>query len=278
MTQTIPFAKYQGAGNDFLILDSQKVHALLSATAYSLETFIRRVCDRHFGIGADGLFLINKITPTGGDVSFYNSDGSTAAMCGNGARCMTAYLFSRLSSDLQQLSLKLGDIYITGYRNTDGRYGIQMPAPEWIEWLPVQGGYLLDTGVPHLVLECTSLNELEALDLDTVARPLRYEIVCGETPGVNVDYYFPISPTEVVMRTYERGVEGETLACGTGAVAVALIASTVHNLASPLTIRVKGGELEVQWECEKIDHDEYLFRNVYLWGNATQIATGDYFL
>jgi len=268
----IHFEKYQGAGNDFVILEKKEVERCVSSSL-SLAELVRSICRPHYGVAADGLFIVWGQDAGTWHISFYNCDGGQAAMCGNGARCVSAYLFSRMPS-VTGLTLALGELRIPSTRLADGRISLQMPVDETFEWLPAQGGYLIDTGVPHLVMQCETLEELQSLDLVTLARPLRYE-VCGAFGGVNVDYYCKHGD-QITMRTYERGVEGETRACGTGAVAVALVAAAVYNLPSPQIINVAGGQLSVAFQVTRSD-EEFIFQNVYLTGDAVLVARGEYF-
>lgn len=269
----IRFEKYQGAGNDFLILEKDEVERAITPSA-NIADLVRAISRPHYGIAADGVFVICGYENSHWRLSFYNCDGSQASMCGNGARCVSAYLFSRLSKQTE-LTLAIGDLRIASKRLPDGQISLHMPVDDTLEWLPAQGGYLINTGVPHLVMQCDTIEELQALDLTKVARPLRYE-VCGTTGGVNVDYYCKHGD-KILMRTYERGVEGETRACGTGAVAVALVAASVYNLPSPQIIQVVGGKLSVAFQIRITGNEEFRFQNIYLTGDAVRVAKGEYF-
>jgi len=265
-----PFEKYHGAGNDFIIVRRE----VLLPEMGTIEAVVRAVCDRHYGVGADGFFLVKKVVDGRCRLAFYNSDGSKAAMCGNGARCVSAYLFAHLGRD--RLWLEIGAKRVESVLLPSGEISIRMPVEAWVEWLPAEGGYLLDTGVPHLVMGCESIAALHSLDLEAVARPLRYSVV-GDGNGVNVDFY-AYKAGHLVMRTYERGVEGETLACGTGAVAVALIAAAVYNIPSPVAVYPPGGRLRVRFERVVNAEGELSYREVFLEGWAVRIARGEFFL
>ena len=261
------FEKYHGAGNDFIILSQDS----LLPTYGEIEDIVRKVCDRHYGVGADGLFLVQEVNGSECQVEFYNSDGSRARMCGNGARCVSAYLFERLQTS--ELTLLLEDVRVSCTRLANGLISVHIPTNGVVEWLPAEGGYLLNTGGPHLVLECEDKATLEALDLEEVARPLRYAVCGDDGGGVNVDYY-TLKDGRVSMRTYERGVEGETLACGTGAVAVALVASAVYDLPSPVEVTSPGGHLTVRFERVINEDESHLYHEIYLIGEAVLIARG----
>lgn len=273
---TILFEKFQGAGNDFIILEKNEIDKCLSAHLNTAD-LVRAICRPHYGVAADGLFIVQGREPEDNiwHIEFYNCDGTQASMCGNGARCVSSYLFARMQG-ITTLTLALGDLRIGSTLLPNGDISIQMPVNETFEWLPMQGGYLLNTGVPHLVMQCDTIEELQAIDLITAARPLRYE-VCGTFGGVNVDYYCR-NENEISIRTYERGVEGETRACGTGAVAVALVAASVFNLASPLIINAVGGKLSVSFQIMRSPEEEFIFKNVFLTGDAIRIARGEYYL
>lgn len=273
MEMEIPFVKYQGAGNDFVILEQRDLLSVLNAD-FTIEKLVQQICSLHYGVAADGLFVILGTEEGVWHVDFYNRDGSKATMCGNGSRCVSAYLFSRMKTP-EHLILAIGDIEIVCYYITEHKIGISMPVEDGVEWLPREGGYLINTGVPHLVMYVDSLQELLDLDLVSVARPLRNS-VCGSFGGVNVDFY-TYHEGKLVMRTYERGVEGETRACGTGAVAVALIGSSIKNLPSPQKVHVLGGVLEVDFEIERTEEEEVVYRNVYLTGDAYCVARGMYY-
>jgi len=215
-------------------------------------------------VSADGLFVVWGQENDAWRISFYNCDGGQATMCGNGARCVSAYLFSRMPR-LTELTLALGELRIPSTLLRDGRISLQMPVDETFEWLPVQGGYLINTGVPHLVLQCQTLQELDDLDLVAVARPLRYE-VCGTFGGVNVDFYC-LHEGQVSMRTYERGVEDETYSCGTGVTAVAIALYHTAQITTPaVTLHTKGGDLKVTFEKQGA-----FYQQVYLSGPAEKV-------
>ena len=257
---SIQFEKYQGAGNDFVILEKSEVEHSVSAI-FPLAELVRSICKPHYGVSADGLFVVWGQENDAWRISFYNCDGGQATMCGNGARCVSAYLFSRMPR-LTELTLALGELRIPSRLLPDGRISLQMPVDETFEWLPAQGGYLINTGVPHLVLQCQTLQELDDLDLVAEARPLRYE-VCGTFGGVNVDFYC-LHEGQVSMRT--------------GAVAVALVAAAVHNLHSPQTVNVLGGTLSVAYQMTHSEENgEFLFHEVRLTGDAVLVARGEYF-
>jgi diaminopimelate epimerase len=241
----LTFTKMNGAGNDFVMLDNRD-GALALGTAQ-----IARLCDRHRGVGADGLLLVEP-AQNGADfrMRYYNADGSEAEMCGNGARC-----FARFA---QRVSGKAGDISFETQAGviTAKFFGeivqIQMSEPHTLrlgETLDVAGAPLtvhsLNTGVPHAVV---FVDDLDATEVRRLGAGLRFHPHFAPR-GTNANFVQKLGPQSVAIRTYERGVEDETLACGTGMVACALIFHELSGAASPVQVKVRGGEtLEIAFE------------------------------
>ncbi|RBP44631.1 diaminopimelate epimerase [Roseimicrobium gellanilyticum] len=239
MATTLKFWKMNGAGNDFVMLDNrtQSVHI-------DNET-IARLCDRHRGVGADGLLLVEPATD-GGDfkMRYHNADGGEAEMCGNGARCFARYV-NRLHED------KLGGLKfetLAGMISADylgDQVRINMSAPHSLklnQTLPVEGIELsvhsVNTGVPHAVV---FVEDLEHTNVRGLGAGLRYHTAFAPK-GTNANFVKITGPNSISIRTYERGVEDETLACGTGMVACALIAHELHGFTSPVSVLVRGGD------------------------------------
>lgn len=229
----IHFYKYDGAGNDFIVLQG--------TVALSNEQ-VAALCHRRFGIGADGLMTLSPDS-SGSDflMRYYNSDGREATMCGNGGRCIAAHAFR------QEMGQGNGHL---AFRGPDGNH--QAEVLEWNEArrrgtvrltmrpVPCAGigreaeGWLLDTGSPHLVVP---VEELESFDVVGEGRRLR-NMTSRWPEGVNVDFIEDLPDGALAVRTYERGVEDETLACGTGVTACALVTGKRR-------IKTRGGEMEV---------------------------------
>ena len=261
----LKFTKMNGAGNDFVMLDNR--HASLGLE----KEAIAKICDRHRGVGADGLLVVEP-AQDGADfrMRYYNSDGGEAEMCGNGARC-----FARFA---QRVSGKSGDVSFETMAGViratmiGDHVRIQMSEPQGLALnQSLSAGHAkivvhsLNTGVPHAVVFVGdaakrsgqpsthpllhSLREnLDAVDVRTLGNALRFHPHFAPK-GTNVNFTTQTGPDSIAIRTYERGVEGETLACGTGMVACALIFGELAGVTSPVKVKVRGGDtLEVAWE------------------------------
>ena len=256
----LTFTKMNGAGNDFVMLDNRDGKLALD------KAQIAQLCDRHRGIGADGLLAIEP-AENGADfrMRYYNADGGEAEMCGNGARC-----FARFA---QKVTGKSGNISFETQAGviTAKFFGdivqIQMSEPHSLrlnDALDVAGERLtvhsLNTGVPHAVV---FVDNLEGTDLRRLGAALRYHPHFAPK-GTNANFVQQVGPQAMAIRTYERGVEDETLACGTGMVACALIFHELTGAASPVQVKVRGGDtLEIGFAKSG---DNY--RNVTLTGPA----------
>ena len=234
----LTFTKMNGAGNDFVVLDNRDQKLALNGSQ------IARLCDRHRGVGADGLLAVEP-AQNGADfrMRYYNSDGGEAEMCGNGARC-----FARFA---QRVSGKQGDIsFETQAGVIKARFfgelvEIQMSEPHSLrlgEPLDVAGEKLIvhsvNTGVPHAVV---FVGNLESVDIRKLGAALRHHSHFAPK-GTNANFAQAMDSQTIAIRTYERGVEDETLACGTGMVACALIHHELTSAASPVAVRVRGGD------------------------------------
>ena len=260
----IKFTKMNGCGNDFIVVDAreQKLPKDLSGLA-------RRWCDRRFGIGADGVLIIGPSKKTDFAMRIFNADGSEAEMCGNGARC--AALFARLRGVAPSMSFttpagiiraeaasKTAAIYLTEPKNY--RPNIAIEALE--QPLTV---HFIDTGVPHTVV---FVDDVASVDVDHLGRAIRQHEEFAPR-GTNADFVQVLPDGTLKMRTYERGVEAETFACGTGAVAAAVVSFRQGKASPPVHIRVPGGLLVVDFE---IEDDE--IRNVRLSGDTQVVFEG----
>jgi diaminopimelate epimerase len=265
---TLSFTKMNGAGNDFVMLDNRSLSLSLS------KDQIEQLCDRHRGVGADGLLCVEPATD-GGDfkMRYYNADGGEAEMCGNGARCFGRFV-NRLHDDkLQQIKFETIAGMISAEFEGD-QVRINMSAPHSLKLaqnLPVVGTDLtvhsVNTGVPHAVVFVEDLENVPVLEWGA---GLRYHDAF-KPKGTNANFAKVIAPGSISIRTYERGVEGETLACGTGMVACALIHHELTGAPSPVSVLVKGGDtLKVGFEGPK--KSEYT--NVTLFGPADFVFQG----
>lgn len=259
----------QGAGNDFVVLDNLDGRLRLTTDQ------IRRLCDRRFGVGSDGLILLEKATGREFDARmiYYNSDGSRGEMCGNGARCFTAFaLRNNLGQDgVVHFLTDAGPMSATA----DGElYTIQMTPPVDLQLnlnLSLTQGqttvHYVNTGVPHVV---RFVENIAQVNLPAEGAELRRH-EAFHPKGANVNFAQITGAEENIrIRTYERGVEAETLACGTGVTAAAIIAHLVHDLEKPVDVRVAGGDvLRVDFE-----RDGQEISNVTLTGPAKVVFEG----
>jgi len=267
--QRIHFTKMTGSGNDFIIIDNR---ALKMPKEQGRELAVS-ACRRKVSVGADGLILIENDIKADFRWQFFNADGSEAEMCGNGARC--AARFARLKGivDKDRLSFStlagLIEAQVWGERAR-----VRMPQPHGMEIdFPVELGdrllhlSFINTGVPHAVFFADSQAQLEELDVFELGRCIRFH-QRFQPAGSNADFVFVSSPRHISIRTYERGVEAETLACGTGAIAAALLAAAKNFVASPVEVLTGGGETLVI-HFEKISQEGGIsFSDVCLEGDA----------
>jgi len=260
--KSIEFTKMVASGNDFIIID-KKISGRISALARSL-------CDRKFGIGADGLILFSKLKNADLRMRIFNADGSEAQMCGNGARC--AALFGRKSQ---------GRIFTqAGVINTElrpGRVRIRFTKPKGIRLdilLKVNGRMIrvnfINTGVPHAIV---FVNGIDNIDVVNIGRSIRRHAKFSPA-GTNVDFAQVKGNDLIAIRTYERGVEDETLACGTGSVAAGLIFALKSGLDRLVKVRTHGGE-ELKVYFKK---DNKGFRDIWLEGSAKIVYKGEYYV
>lgn len=234
----LTFTKMNGAGNDFVMIDNRTLDRSLTRDQ------IARLCDRHRGIGADGLIAVEP-AENGADfkMRYYNADGGEAEMCGNGARCFARFA-SRLDgkTDAIRFETMAG---VVGAELLDDQVRLRMSEPQGLALgaeLPVEGALLtvhfVNTGVPHAIV---IVEDISAADVVRTGAAIRYHEHFAPK-GTNANFIAVEGPRLLAIRTYERGVEGETLACGTGVCAAALIHSALSGAESPIDVRVKGGD------------------------------------
>jgi diaminopimelate epimerase len=254
----IQFYKYQGTGNDFVILYNwDERYSQLSA-----ET-IKHLCDRRFGIGADGLMLLNRHPDFDFEMKYYNADGRESSMCGNGGRCLTKFAndMGILKSDYVFLAV---DGVHEASLETNGTVALKMNDVAGIK--KAHGDYILDTGSPHYVKVQGNVMQL---DVRRKGAEIRYSREFA-AEGINVNFVEETDqPDEILVRTYERGVEDETLSCGTGVTAAALVCS--HNDAgfNRVEVQTRGGRLAVEY-----DRINGHYENIWLIGPAEKVFEG----
>ena len=263
----IDFFKMSGSGNDFILIDNRDGSLAVGDAA----AFARSVCERKVSVGADGLFIIERSERVDFRWRFYNADGSVADMCGNGGRCAArfAYLLGIAGG---RMSFETGagiiDAEVRGdvvkLRLTDP-HSLVMDDQIKVDNLLLTV-HSLNTGVPHVV---HFLHDLEGFDVFTAGRAIRTHDRY-KPAGTNANFVAVVDDHTLRVRTYERGVEDETLACGTGSVASALIASRKGFVQSPVDVRVQSGEL-LRIYFEKTAEG---FKDVYLEGKATVVYQG----
>jgi len=259
MIMSICFYKYQGAGNDFILIDNRKL--TFEADNISL---IARMCDRRFGIGADGLMLLQECAPYDFEMRYFNSDGREASMCGNGGRCIVSF-----ANHLKIIETKACFMAVDGVHEAtlekDGNINLRMSDVSNIE---IHGNeFYLNTGSPHFV---RFVGDLDGFDVFGEGRKVRYNDRFREK-GTNVNFV-RLENNELTVYTYERGVEDETLACGTGITASALCAALKTGIGKgSFPVTAKGGNLRVSFE--KTDNG---FTNIWLKGPAAFVFRGEY--
>ena len=250
------FYKYQGTGNDFVIIDNRN---LLFPKENTKE--VARLCNRNFGVGADGLILLENDEKSDFKMIYFNADGSESTMCGNGGRCIVAFA-KKLGIFEESTTFIAIDGLHTATVNND-LVALQMIDVEKIEVCKEYS--FLDTGSPHHV---QLAEDLENYRVDIAGKRIRKSY--GEE-GSNVNFVEKIDENYFDLRTYERGVEAETLACGTGATATAIaMHKTRETHGTTVDIKVLGGELQISF-----DENNGVYTNIFLKGPATLVFKGE---
>lgn len=256
----LEFFKYHGAGNDFVMIDCRKYN----------ESFFDRnrvefLCNRHLGIGADGLILLLDDEKSDFRMKYFNSDGAEGSMCGNGGRCIIAF-----AHDLKLIRKKASFSGIDGIHMAHivGPGVVSLKMIDVVKVTELEDGYLVNTGSPHFV---TFRNKIEEIDVFTEGREIRHQARFADS-GANVNFVEPLNSNAFKMRTFERGVENETLACGTGSVASA-ISSYHHEKPDKCsyTIQAPGGTLFVKFTPQKNGS----FTDVWLEGPVKFVFRGE---
>jgi len=257
----LEFFKYHGAGNDFIMIDNR------SNTFTPEIGVVEFLCRRHFGISADGLILLENNAGGLLKMRYFNSDGKEATMCGNGGRCFVAFAKQLRLTDKSLTFSAIDGIHEAKIIATDRKsFTIKLKMNDVTQITTHPEGIFADTGSPHLVV---FVNGIGNLDVVAKGRDLRTMDKWGKT-GVNVNFA-EVKDGRILSRTYERGVENETLACGTGAIAMALATAYKGLLTNtPIEIHALGGVLKVHFES---GHNR--FTNVWLEGPAAMVFRGE---
>jgi len=260
------FTKMNGAGNDFILIDNRTGHVHLDRPQ------IARLCDRHRGIGADGILLLEKASNHADfRMRYFNADGGEAEMCGNGARCFARFANKVAGAEAKisfetpagVISAKLAGDLVTLQMTepTDLKLNIKLAVADENKTV-----HFINSGVPHVVIPIPRIDDV---DVRREGSAIRHHKMFSPK-GANVNFIEKRGPKKIAVRTYERGVEDETLACGTGIVASALIFAATENTNGPIAVIARGGD-ELQVGFEKIGKQ---FRNVTLTGPAEFVFEG----
>ena len=254
------FFKYQGTGNDFVIIDNRNGHDLKLT-----KEMIKDLCDRRFGIGADGLMLLNDKPGYDFEMVYYNADGREGSMCGNGGRCLIKFAESLgMQKELYKFIATDGE----HEAKIDGNGIVCLKMNDVDVILSHHGDFMVDTGSPHYV---KLVPQLASLDVFKKGRDIRYSREF-EKEGINVNFVEQLDePDKIFVRTYERGVENETLSCGTGVTAAALVCFHNENGFNEVEVKTLGGRLNV--EFDRVEDGK--FRNIWLCGPAERVFNGN---
>ncbi|SCY09776.1 diaminopimelate epimerase [Nonlabens sp. Hel1_33_55] len=255
--QSTTFYKYQGTGNDFIIIDDRQEQFSKKDTKLTA-----RLCDRKFGIGADGLILLQNNRHHNFTMVYFNADGNESSMCGNGGRCIASFArFLGVATDTTTFEAIDGLHHAKIFDN--GNVSLQMMDVKNLQLF--DGHVFTNTGSPHHV-ELT--DNIEHVDVFNQGRHLRTELYGKE--GANINFVQPVTANTFKVRTYERGVEDETLSCGTGVTAVALaMHKTGQTTLQTVELQTPGGHLQVTFDPTPTGYE-----NIWLTGHATQVFKG----
>lgn len=254
---TLTFYKYQGTGNDFIILNNlDRKYSLLTAQ-------IHHLCNRRFGIGADGLMLLNASDKYDFEMEYYNADGKESSMCGNGGRCLVKFAAHQKINKSKYQFNAIDGIHEAIIQD-DGWVNLKMKDVHGIKnWF---GDSTLDTGSPHYIRQSA---DVRGMDVYKEGRDIRYSHEFKEK-GINVNFVQEEDNDNIFVRTYERGVEDETLSCGTGVTAAALVFAHNETGFNRVNVTTLGGKLAV--EFEKMGDET--FENIWLCGPAEFVFQG----
>ena len=258
----IEFYKYQGTGNDFVLLDNrQDTYNDITPKQVNL------LCNRRFGIGADGLMLLNNKEGFDFEMKYYNSDGNVGSMCGNGARCILKFA-SMLGIKKTVYKFVAADGTHEAEIDLNGDVKLKMQDVKGVE--DFTNHYVLNTGSPHYVKTTTNIMKIDVVG---EGRDIRNSREYAEE-GINVNFVETLDEDSIYVRTYERGVEDETLSCGTGVTAAALISAHNDNGFNRVEVKTAGGKLSV--EFDKVNEQEFV--NIWLSGPAEMVYKGEIIL
>lgn len=269
----IKFAKMVASGNDFAVIEAGP-----QTKGHALPDLAKEACDRKFGIGADGMLLLERTQGADIRMRIFNADGTEAEMCGNGARCAAFYICAKFKADSAKLNIRtLAGIILAEVHKNNVKIRLTDPKNMMLDVpIKVNGRALkvnfINTGVPHAVI---FVQGLEAIGVFELGRMIRHHDEFAPA-GTNVDFVEIEGERSISVRTYERGVEDETLACGTGSVASALISAFKMDIAGQAVINVRTKSREVlKVHFERTGND---LGNIWLEGKAAIVYQGEYYV
>ncbi|MEL6717958.1 MAG: diaminopimelate epimerase [Bacteroidota bacterium] len=252
----IPFQKYHGTGNDFIMIDQREQQYLRRED----QAIIEQMCKRHFGIGADGLILLQNHTELDFEMIYFNSDGRESSMCGNGGRCIVAFAHSLGVFEKECKFWAIDGLHEAIVKD----HWVELKMSEVAQVETYDTHYFLNTGSPHHVV---FVEEVEKVDIVKEGSQIRYSTTY-QPAGTNVNFVQE-NDSGITVATYERGVEDETLSCGTGVTAAAIAYYLRHPLKQTVDILTKGGQLQV-----KLVSKENGFENIWLCGPTQRVFKG----
>ena len=262
----LKFTKMSGAGNDFIVFDNRD-----GKIPEERSELIRRICQRRFSIGADGVLILENSDRTHFKMRYYNADGGEAEMCGNGGRCISRYAYLKKIAPKKMSFETVSGIHHAEVTGENVKLRMQDPRDLTLHF-PIELNQqeisvnFINTGVPHVVL---FVDNVAAIDVQKLGEEIRYH-QRFMPEGTNTNFVQIINPGRMKIRTYERGVEAETFACGTGAVAAAVVGAVLDRLNPPVEATTQGGAvLKIYFE---IPNDKV--KNVFLEGDAKVVFEG----
>jgi diaminopimelate epimerase len=254
------FEKYQGNGNDFIIIDDR------DGLFPDKTENVKKLCDRHFGIGADGLMLVKKSDIAEFEMVYYNSDGNISTMCGNGGRCIAAYAFKHGIAKKKMNFIAIDGLHKAAINNSENKnlYDVSLQMTNVDKVIKEDEYYFINTGSPHHI---TFVKNVKDVDVYNEGKKIRYGALYSPQ-GTNVNFV-QLNNENIIVKTYERGVEDETLSCGTGVTASA-IAAYLKTGKKIKKIKTTGGDFSVNFE-----ENNGKFVNVTLNGPAEMVFKGE---
>jgi diaminopimelate epimerase len=256
---TISFFKYQGTGNDFVIIDNR------TASIQLTNEQVYQLCDRRFGIGADGLMLLEQAEGYDFKMVYYNANGKEGSMCGNGGRCLVKFAYDRGIVQTRYKFIAVDGEHEAEFGSKNQWVHLKMKDVNSVD--SRDGDFVLDTGSPHFI---NVVDDIMSIDVVEQGKAIRYNKEFSEK-GINVNFVQQIDDDTIMVRTYERGVEDETYSCGTGVTASALMFAHNDIGFNRIEVKTKGGYLAV--EFNKIN--DQTFNNIWLCGPATFVFKGE---